>query len=344
MADTDDDVLSTDDDYWYFERWPGKTKPARVVQVEWDLYQAINKQFGRVESFYDQDKIGLGEAGPVGPSFGDEDGNYDTDKPCSLWLFWEADRRNLAEEVITTFAAAWKAGKRFGALSFELCTGKHSKLEGTYKGRGETFQGWDAFTSFEAADGASKGVKSMKCGDIMECGDGEHIATLVRILKGTKAAGSAGQGKTQSCFVVLLHDGSEWLYATPPNVDRTFDDAEPATLTRIESLLCDFVPKTVTAAIRAASPFTKGKAVTADGGSGSRGGRGGRGRSGRGTSHREHVSPLMAPKLPGHGRKRKIEDDDEEEDDEVEEEEEEEDGESEDEDEDEDDDEDDSDF
>ena len=54
-----DEVLSTDSNYCYLRRWPGDTKPAQVVQEDWDLYQEINKQFGRVESWRDCDRLEL---------------------------------------------------------------------------------------------------------------------------------------------------------------------------------------------------------------------------------------------------------------------------------------------
>ena len=73
--------------------------------------------------------------------------------------------------------------------SFELRTGKHSKFEGAFEGSGEKFGCWDAFTSFSPAPGASKGIVFLNCGLIVKCGDAGREATLVRILKGTKAAG-----------------------------------------------------------------------------------------------------------------------------------------------------------
>ena len=55
----------------------------------------------------------------------------------------------------------WKAGKRFGDCSLELRTGKHDKLEGVFKGNGETFGEWGAFLSFKAELNASNGVQDL---------------------------------------------------------------------------------------------------------------------------------------------------------------------------------------
>ena len=66
----------------------------------------------------------------------------------------------------------------------------------------------------------------------------------------------------QSCFVALLCGGDEWLYATLPNVENTFEEPDEAVMAVIESRLGDFVPKSVTGAIRAAGRFTIKKKST----------------------------------------------------------------------------------
>ena len=67
---------------------------------------------------------------------------------------------------------------------------------------------------------------------------------------------------------VLLHRAAlgqcEWLYATIPNISNTFDDEDGTVLwedkpewTAIESRLENFEPKSFSAAIKAASAFTR---------------------------------------------------------------------------------------
>lgn len=251
----------------YNERF--NNKPENVLPLACALYDAINEHFGRMESDAESDALGGKLLELKGPSW-NEDGSLD--------LQTEACRRNLDVDLLH-FEAAWKAGKRFGDCSLELRTGKHDKLEGVFKGNGETFGEWDAFVSFKAEPNASNGVHDLDRGDILECGSDGHKATLVRILKGTKAAGTAEGGKRQSCFVALLCDASGWLYATLPNVEWADFEEDEAALAAIESRLDHFVPKSVTAAIRAAGRFTikkkaapKAKAVlvslSAAGGSG----------------------------------------------------------------------------
>ena len=245
-----DPTTASEEEEEYNERFDNK--PENVTVSACNFYDATNEQFGRMESWAESDALGC-RAGERGPSWC-EDGSLD--------LGHEAARRNLDINVLQHFEAAWKAGKRFGKLSFVLRTGKHEKLEGTFKGIGETFGDWDAFKSFQASPTASTGVEDLECGDLLECGPDARKATLVRILKGTKAAGTAEEAKTQSCFVALLCGGDEWLYATLPNVENTFEEPDEAVMAVIESRLGDFVPKSVTAAIRAAGRFTIKKKST----------------------------------------------------------------------------------
>ena len=242
------DATASEKEEEYNKRFDNK--PENVSAC--NFYDATNEQFGRMESWAESDALGC-RAGERGPSWC-EDGSLD--------LGHEAARRNLDINVLQHFEAAWKAGRRFGKLSFVLRTGKHEKLEGTFKGIGETFGDWDAFKSFQASPTASTGVEDLECGDLLECGPDARKATLVRILKGTKAAGTAEEAKTQSCFVALLCGGDEWLYATLPNVENTFEEPDEAVMAVIESRLGDFVPKSVTAAIRAAGRFTIKKKST----------------------------------------------------------------------------------
>ena len=85
----------------------------------------------------------------------------------------------------------------------------------------------------------------------------------MRILRGTKPAGTAAAGRRQYFYVALLWD-DEWLYATIPNISNTFDDEDGTVLwedkpewTAIESRLENFEPKSFSAAIKAASAFTR---------------------------------------------------------------------------------------
>ena len=235
----------------YNERFDNK--PENVTVSACNFYDATNEQFGRMESWAEYDALGCRAWEILGPCWC-EDGSLDLEE--------EEFRRNLRNSELQHFEAAWKAGKRFGKLSFVLRTGKHEKLEGTFKGIGETLGDWDAFKSFQASPTASTGVEDLECGDLLECGPDARKATLVRILKGTKAAGTAEEAKTQSCFVALLCGGDEWLYATLPNVENTFEMADETAMAAIESRLGDFVPKSVTAAIRAAGHFTIKKKST----------------------------------------------------------------------------------
>ena len=248
-------VTESEAEEYYNRRYDNK--PANVLQSACDLYAAINEQFGQMESDAEVDALGGKLLDTTGPEWNDDG---------SLNLAWEAYRRGLDIDLLH-YEAAWKAGKRFGDCSLELRTGKHEKLEGVFKGNGETFGEWDAFTSFKAEPHASNGVQDIGRGDIMKCGSDGHRATLVRILKGTKAAGTAEGGKRQSCFVALLCDASGWVYATLPNVQVASFEEDEAALTAIESRLVDFAPKSVTAAIRAAGRFTikKKAAIKAQG-------------------------------------------------------------------------------
>ena len=70
-------------------------------------------------------------------------------------------------------------------------------------------------------------------------------------------------GRRQYFYIALLWD-NEWLYATIPNISNTFDDEDGTVLwedkpewTAIESRLENFEPKSFSAAIKAASAFTR---------------------------------------------------------------------------------------
>ena len=94
----------------------------------------------------------------------------------------------------------------------------------------------------------------MACGHVVELGSAGRTAALVRILRGTKPAGTAAAGRRQYFYVALLWD-DEWLYATIPNISNTFkrlveDDEDGGLLwedkpewTAIESRLENFEPK-----------------------------------------------------------------------------------------------------
>ena len=139
-------VTESEAEEYYNRRYDNK--PANVLQSACDLYAAINEQFGQMESDAEVDAFGGKLLDTTGPDW-NEDG--------SLNLEFEAYRRGLDIDLLH-YEAAWKAGKRFGDCSLELRTGKHEKLEGVFKGNGETFGEWDAFTSFKASSSDSSSM------------------------------------------------------------------------------------------------------------------------------------------------------------------------------------------
>ena len=173
-------------------------KPDSVESYSWNFYQAINERYGVLEGL--TDACGDLDEDDRGPRWWDGTG---------LNVWYEEERRDLPVDTLDRFEVAWSAGKRFGDCSMELLTGKHRKLEGVFSGDGETFDDWDAYTAFKAAPGASKGVADLDYGTVYQCGAGDRTGTLVRILKGQKAAGKAGEAKRQSCFVALLADADD---------------------------------------------------------------------------------------------------------------------------------------
>ena len=111
----------------------------------------------------------------------------------------------------------------------------------------------------------------MACGHVVELGSAGRTAALMRILRGTKPAGTAAAGRRQYFYIALLWD-NEWLYATIPNISNTFDDEDGTVLwedkpewTAIESRLENFEPKSFSAAIKAASAFTKKESESSGG-------------------------------------------------------------------------------
>ena len=65
----------------------------------------------------------------------------------------------------------------------------------------------------------------MACGHVVELGSAGRTAALMRILRGTKPAGTAAAGRRQYFYIALLWD-DEWLYATIPNISNTFKRLE----------------------------------------------------------------------------------------------------------------------
>ena len=225
----------------------------------------MNNEFGAVDAVSqltelerrcDYSRLGVPvRCGGLGPRFSRSDGSLNMEN--------ESARRRIPLETLQNFEAARNGGRRFGPYRLEYRTGRYEKLEGVFEGVGETRGDWDMFFHFTAEKDASKGVQDLACGHVVELGSAGRTAALVRILRGTKPAGTAAAGRRQYFYITLLWD-DEWLYATIPNISNTFDDEDGTVLwedkpewTAIESRLENFEPKSFSAAIKAASAFTR---------------------------------------------------------------------------------------
>ena len=245
-------------------------RPEGATHEAWELLEALNNEFGAVDAVSqltelerrcDYSRLGVPvRCGGLGPRFSRSDGSLNMEN--------ESARRRIPLETLQNFEAARNGGRRFGPYRLEYRTGRYEKFEGVFEGDGETRGDWDMFTHFTADKDASKGVRDLACGHVVELGSAGRTAALVRILRGTKPAGTAAAGRRQYFYIALLWD-DEWLYATIPNISNTFkrlveDDEDGGLLwedkpewTAIESRLENFEPKSFSAAIKAAGAFTK---------------------------------------------------------------------------------------
>ena len=149
------------------------------------------------------------------------------------------------------------------AVTVELRKGRGAKLEGTFTGRaGDKLGVWDSYLRFDADAECSPNTHWLWRGDFVSA-PGLARAVFVRILGASKAGGNRSSTKEQSCYVCLLYrlDTSALVYATMPNVTPVVpaEKADATLMASIESMLHDFTPKGVSAALSDASRAASSK-------------------------------------------------------------------------------------
>ena len=141
------------------------------------------------------------------------------------------------------------------------------RVDGFLFGTGERLGVWDAFKLFYAIPSDSR-LRSLECSQRVVVSN-EDDAIVIRILRGSKAAGRAAECKTQQCYYVLLKVGAHFKYAALQHVrgstrtsaddadislewlDDTSFEGEPPTANQ----LADFRPKSVSAVAKAAAQY-----------------------------------------------------------------------------------------
>ena len=133
---------------------------------------------------------------------------------------------------------------------------------------GEKYGEWDAFTLFHPVPASGTSLEKVEFAQEVNVGpafpDGE-VGIVLRILRGTKAAGRAADAKTQLCYLVLLLVGKKLKYAALQHIGPTdwtkgdgYHREEPGIGThRVESALQNWVPKKAAAASKEASQYVK---------------------------------------------------------------------------------------
>ena len=89
---------------------------------------------------------------------------------------------------------------------------------------GEKYGEWDAFTLFHPVPASGTSLEKVEFAQEVNVGpafpDGE-VGIVLRILRGTKAAGRAADAKTQLCYLVLLLVGKKLKYAALQHIGPT---------------------------------------------------------------------------------------------------------------------------
>ena len=98
----------------------------------------------------------------------------------------------------------------------EVNSGKKATAVGYLLGTGEKFDKWDAFPLYFQKPGADGQLRSLQQGQIVNVGEWPfHVeVTVARILRGTKAAGTAASGKMQNCYYALIKYGDAFEYVS----------------------------------------------------------------------------------------------------------------------------------
>ena len=214
--------------------------PAEGVEVPDDaypecaaFYAKVNRRYGVLEMegnkpWWDCSTDGTGES------------------LCSLSLDMEEFRRGLPAGKLHVLA------RHSDASTAEYRTGRTRKLEGTCMGAGEKIGKWDAFTCFDPEVGQTD-LGTLETGRTVKCNG--HEACVARILRCTKAAGKAGENKTEQVFLVLMRlKCGDWKYAAMRHVEQLdpleeYDlEAIASNAAALETALQNFEPVSVSKA------------------------------------------------------------------------------------------------
>jgi hypothetical protein len=181
----------------------------------------------------------------------------------------EEDRRGLPWCSLRPFLALpYKHLDEVTSIEYKTAS-RCPKLEALLFGTGETFGEWEAYTVYYPM--ADPAHQSLQVGQQVYVGKLRKLALVARILRGTKAAGKAGEGKTQQVYYVLIKDGAEFQYAALQHVRPAELEYEPSCTTEewcdetpwhgayaISSRqMSGFQPKSVAAVAKAAPQYVK---------------------------------------------------------------------------------------
>jgi hypothetical protein len=241
--------------------------PVMAANAALVLYEKVNRRYG----WMDPGRArwhGVARVPGVGPFL-------------YLDIEWEEHRRKLEAGKVD------KLEDHYDAATAKYCI--DGKLVGTLLGSGEFLGTFESYTYFDAVakSDSLSGPKDLEVGYKVTFGPEYETGTVARILRGSKAAGTAAQSKSQQVFLVLVKAGSKWKYVSLPSIhfrrpfyygrETWWDGIDEAML---ESELSDaFRAKSVSAATKEAAKYaltTKGSRGGAHGAaagrSGARGG------------------------------------------------------------------------